>query len=109
MRRSAASSCKKADYDEASPGWSDAATAGTLAINSSTALRIRREFMADGLNATLARKCVDPVSEQRLVGAKEALLNAVACSIQPEGKAQWIPQLLLGELVRLDAVEGDFP
>jgi Homeodomain-like domain len=96
----------KADHGEGGPGWSDAAIAGALDVNPSTVLRVRRQFVTAGLEPTLARKRPDRVYERRLDGAQEAHLIALACSVPPDGQAQWSLRLLAGELVRLDVVEA---
>ncbi len=95
----------KADHGEGGPGWSDAAVAGALDVNPSTVLRVRRQFAADGLEATLTRKRPDRVYERALDGSGEAHLVALACSAPPDGQAQWSLQLLADELVRLEVVE----
>lgn len=96
----------KADHGEGGPGWSDAAIAGALDVHPSTVQRIRRQFMAEGLEATLARKRPDRVYERRLDGRQEAHLVALACSVPPGGHARWSLRLLAGELVRLEVVEA---
>jgi len=95
----------KADHGEGGPGWPDAAVAGALDVNPSTVLRVRRQFVAEGLAATLARKRPDRVYERALDGAREARLIAVACSAPPDGQARWSLRLLADELVRLEVVE----
>jgi hypothetical protein len=95
----------KADHGEGGPGWSDAAIAGALDINPSTVLRVRRQFVADGLEATLARKRPDRIYERALDGAQEAHLIALACSETPDGTDRWSLRLLADELVRLEVVE----
>ena len=95
----------KADHGEGGPGWSDAAVAGALDVNPSTGLRVRRQFVAEGLAATLARKRPDRVYERRRDGRQEAHLVALACGAPPEGRARWTLRLLAGELVRLEVVE----
>jgi transposase-like protein len=96
----------KADHGEGGPGWSDAAIAGALDVNPSTVLRVRRQFAADGLAATLERKRPDRVYERRLDGAAEARLVALACAAPPEGRGRWALRLLADELVRLEVVEA---
>jgi len=95
----------KADHGEGGPGWSDAAVAGALEVDPSTVLRVRRQFVAEGLTATLERKRPDRVYERRLDGAQEAKLVAIACSETPDGAARWSLRLLADELVRLEVVE----
>ncbi len=66
----------KADHGDGGPGWSDAAIAGALDVNPSTVLRVRRQFVAEGLAAALQRRRPDRVYERRLDGAQEAHLVA---------------------------------
>ena len=94
----------KADHGEGGPGWSDAAIAGALDVNPSTVLRVRRQFAAEGLAATLARKRPDRVYERALDGRQEAHLIALACSAPPDGEARWTLGRLAEELVRLEVV-----
>ncbi len=96
----------KANHGEGGPGWSDAATAGALDVHPSTVQRIRRQFVAEGLEATLARKRPDRVYERRLDGRQEAHLVAIAWSEPPDGHARWSLRLLADELVRLEVVEA---
>jgi transposase len=95
----------KADHGEGGPGWSDAAIAGALDVHPSTVQRVRRQFVVEGLAATLARKRPDRVYERALDGRQEAHLVALACSQPPDGHARWSLRLLAGELVRLEVVE----
>ncbi len=95
----------KADHGDGGPGWSDAAIAGALDVNPSTVLRVRRQFVAEGLAAALQRRRPDRVYERRLDGAQEAHLVALACSAPPDGQARWSLRLLADELVRLLADE----
>ena len=96
----------KADHGEGGPGWPDAAIAGALDVNPSTVLRVRRQFVAEGLAAALARKRPDRVYERRLDGRQEAHLVALACGAPPEGRERWTLRLLADELVRLAVVEA---
>lgn len=96
----------KADHGAGGPGWSDRAIAGALDINASTVLRVRRQFVTDGLESTLHRKRPDRVYDRRLDGAAEAQLIAIACSTPPDGQARWSLRLLADEVVRLEVVEA---
>ncbi len=96
----------KADHGEGGPGWADAAIAGALDLHPSTVQRIRRRFVAEGLEATLARKRPDREYRRRLDGRREAHLVALACGDPPEGQARWSLRLLADELVRLEVVEA---
>jgi transposase len=94
----------KANHGEGGAGWSDRAIAGALDINPSTVLRVRQQFIREGLAATLARKRPDRVYERALDGAQEAHLIALACSETPDGADHWSLRLLADELVRLEVV-----
>ncbi len=94
----------KADRGEGGPGWSDAAVAGAPDVDPRPVLRVRRQFAAEGLEPTRARKRPDRVDERRLGGRQEAHLVALACSAPPEGRVRWTLRLLAGELVRLEVV-----
>ena len=96
----------KADHGAGGPGWSDAAIAGALDVHPATVQRIRRQFVAEGLPATLARKRPDRVYERALDGRQEAHLVALACAEAPAGRARWSLRLLADELVRLEVVEA---
>ncbi len=96
----------KADHGEGGPGGSDAAIVAALDVNASTVLRVRCQFVTDGLAAALERKRPDRVYERRLDGAQEARLIAVACSAPPDGHARWSLRLLADEVVRLEVVEA---
>jgi hypothetical protein len=96
---------RKADHGDGGPGWSDAAIAGALDVNPSTVLRVRRQFVAEGLAATLERTRPDRVSERALDGEREAHLIALACSETPDGADRWSLRLLADDLVRLEVVE----
>lgn len=95
----------KADHGEGGPGWSDVAIAGALDVDPSTVLRVRRQFVTEGLAPTLTRKRPDRVYERTLDGKGEAQLIALACAAAPDGHAQWSLRLLADELVRLEVVE----
>jgi transposase-like protein len=96
----------KANHGDGGPGWSDAAIAGALDINVSTVFRVRRQFVQEGLAATLERRRPDRVYARCLDGAQEAHLIALACSAPPDGQAQWSLRLLADELVRREVVDA---
>jgi hypothetical protein len=95
----------KANQGEGGPGWSDAAIAGAVDSTPSTVFRVRRQFVQEGLAATLARKRPDRVYERRLDGAQEAHLIALAWSVPPDGQRQWRLRLLADTLVQREVVE----
>jgi len=67
-------------------------------------LRVRRQFVREGLTAVLERKRPDRVYERALDGEQEARLVALACAETPDGVDRWSLRLLADELVRLEVV-----
>jgi len=59
----------KADHSEAGPAWADAAIARALDVHPGTVLRVRRQFVDEGLTVTLHRKRPDRVYDRSLDGA----------------------------------------
>ena len=96
----------KADHGAGGSGWSDAAIAGALDLHPATVQRIRRQFVMEGLAATLERKRPDRVYARAFDGRQEAHLIALVCGAPPEGQARWSLRLLADELVRLEVVEA---
>ncbi len=95
----------KANQGEGGPGWTDSAIAGAMDVHPATVSRVRRRYVADGLDAALTRKAPNRVSPRRLDGAAEAHLVALACGDPPAGRERWTLRLLADELVRLEVVE----
>ena len=95
----------KADHGEGGAGWADAAIVAALDVNASTVLRVRRQFVTDGLTPTLKRKRPDRIYERTLDGRQEAQLIALACATPPDGHARWSLRLLADERVRLEVID----
>lgn len=95
----------KADQGEGGAGWSDAAIAGALDVHAATVARVRRQYVAEGPEAALARRAPRREYTRTLDGEQEARLIAVACSTPPPGRERWSLRLLADELVRLEVVE----
>jgi hypothetical protein len=95
----------KANQGEGGAGWGDAVIAGALEVHPTTVARIRRQYVAEGLEAVLARKRPDRVYARTFDGAAEAHLVALACAPPPTGRERWTLRLLADELVRLEVVE----
>jgi transposase len=99
----------KADAGTGGPGWEDAAIAEALDCGDRTVARVRRKYVAAGLDAALyARK---PTGRQyrKLDGKQEAKLVALACSPAPDGRGRWTMKLLADRLVELEVVESIDP
>jgi len=89
------------------PAWADQQIADALGCVRTTAERIRKRFVLEGLEAALGRKKQSRLSRQyKLDGAGEARLIALACSEPPEGRDRWTLELLADELVRLRVVDS---
>lgn len=98
----------KADAD-GPDGWSDPRIGKTLGCSFMTVRRVRQQFVAEGLDATLHRKRPTGRQYRKLDGKQEAQLIAVACSAAPAGRARWTMTLLADRLVELKVVESIDP
>ena len=98
----------RADAD-GSDGWPDERIAEALDISRNTVWRVRAQFAAEGLDATLHKKKAADRQYRKLDGAQEARLVALACSGPPEGQARWTMKLLADKLVELEVVEAIDP
>jgi transposase len=84
--------------------WTDERIADALDINRMTVSRVRQQFAADGLDATLHKRTAAGRPYRKLDGRQEAELIALACSRAPEGHARWTMKLLAERLVELEVV-----
>jgi transposase len=89
--------------------WTDDEIAESLETSRMTVMRVRHQFAAEGLDATLHRKPPTGRQYRKLDGEQEARLIAVACSQPPDGRARWTMRLLADRLVELDVVESIDP
>ena len=80
-----------------------------LGTSRMTVQRVRHQFAAEGLDATLHRKRPTGRQYRKLDGAQEAKLVALACSEAPDGHARWTMRLLADRLVELEVVESIDP
>ena len=107
MRRRAAI-LLKADAD-GPDAWTDEEVADHLETSRMTVMRVRQQFAAEGLDATLHRKKPTGRQYRKLDGQQEARLVALACSKAPEGHARWTMKLLAERLVELEVVQSIDP
>jgi transposase len=107
MRRRAAI-LLKADAD-GPDAWTDEEIASHLDASRMTVMRVRQQFVAEGLDATLHRKKPTGRQYRKLDGGQEARLVALACSQAPDGHARWTMKLLADTLVELEVVESIDP
>jgi transposase len=75
----------KADAD-GPDAWTDEEIADHLETTRMTVSRVRQQFAAEGLDATLHRKKPTGRQYRKLDGKQEAQLIALACSQAPEGR-----------------------
>ena len=95
----------KATRGEAGPEWTDGAISAALEVDPTTAARVRKLYVTEGLEAALYRKAPDRAYRRKLDGEQEARLVAVACSEPPTGHKRWTLRLLANRLVELEVVE----
>ena len=98
----------KADAAGPDP-WPDGRIAEALDVSRMTVQRVRQQFAAEGLDATLHRKRPTGRQYRKLDGAQEARLVAIACSEPPAGRARWTMRLLADRLVELEVVASIDP
>jgi len=94
---------------EGPEAWTDEEIADHLDTSRMTVMRVRQQFAAEGLDATLHRKKPTGRQYRKLDGKQEAQLVALACSTAPEGRAKWTMKLLADTLVELAVVESIDP
>lgn len=92
-----------ADVGPQGSAWSDARIAAAVHAHAFTVTRVRRQFVAEGLESTLRRR---PAGHRprKLDGVQEAHLVALACSEPPLGQARWTLRLLADKIVELEGV-----
>ena len=96
--------------DAAGPdAWTDWRIAEAYDTTAMTARRVRQQFVAEGLDATLHRKRPTGRQYRKLDGKQEAQLIALACSPAPEGHARWTMVLLADKLVEMKVVDSIDP
>jgi transposase len=90
---------------KADQGLSDTAIAAAVEVSRPTVERVRKQFVQEGLEATLTRRPPDRVYQRKLDGTQEARLVALACGEPPAGQARWSLRLLADRLVDLEVVD----
>jgi hypothetical protein len=96
----------KADQGPGGPGWVDAAIVEAVEVSQPTVSRVRKQFVAEGLEATLNRRAPRRRYLRKLDGEQEAHLIALTCGEPPAGHARWSMRLLAAKLVELEIVEA---
>src|SRR3954453_7890515 len=98
----------KADADGPDP-WTDEEIDRHLETSRRTVQRVRQQFAAEGLDATLHRKKPTGRQYRKLDGGQEARLVALVCSKSPDGPPRGTMKLLAEKLVELEVVESIDP
>jgi transposase len=90
---------------KADEGLTDQQIMAALNVSRPCVERIRRRFVADGIERAL-NEDPRPGQKRKLDGRGEATLIATACTEAPEGHARWTLRLLAGKLVQLQVVDA---
>jgi hypothetical protein len=95
-----------ADQAEGGPAQTDPEIVKSLRCGRVTVERVRKQFVEEGLEATLNPKPSSRTYERRLDGKAEAHLVAITCGAPPEGRGRWTLRLLADRMVALGYVES---
>jgi hypothetical protein len=95
-----------ADQAEGGASKSDPEIVEALGCGRASVERIRKQFVEEGLEATLLPKPSRRVYQRKLDGKAEAHLVALACGAPPEGRSRWTLRLLGDRMVALEHVES---
>ena len=95
-----------ADEAEGGQKRSDPEITAALGCGRATVERVRKQFVEEGLQATLTPKPTTRTYENRLDGKAEAHLVAIACGAPPKGRGRWTLRLLADRMVGLGYVES---
>jgi transposase len=79
---------------------------GAASCGVATVERLRKRFVEEGLEASLARHKSRRQYERKLDGEQEAHLIALACGDPPDGYQRWSLRLLADRMVELDCVDS---
>jgi transposase len=90
---------------KADEGLSDPQIMAALNVSRPCVERIRKRFVADGMERAL-NEDPRPGQKRKLDGRAEAMLIATACTEAPEGHEHWTLRLLAGRLVQLQVVDS---
>jgi hypothetical protein len=94
------------DQADGRPAKSDPEVMAALACGRATVERVRKQFVEEGLEATLNPAATTRTYVRRLDGKAEAHLVAMTCGAPPEGRGRWTLRLLADRIVGLGFVES---
>ena len=89
---------------KANEGLTDPQIMSALNVSRPCVERIRKRFVADGIERAL-NEDPRPGQKRKLDGRAEATLIATACTEAPEGHAHWTLRLLADKLIKLQVVD----
>lgn len=95
-----------ADSSSEGMSYTDAEIVGEVEISAKTVTRLRKKFVAGGLEEVFKKKFTPRYSRRKLDGESEARLIAICCGEAPEGRARWTLRLLAEKVVELNIVEN---
>lgn len=95
-----------ADRAEGGAAKSDPQIVEALGCGRATVERVRKQFVEEGLEASLRPRPSNRVYERKIDGRTEAHLIALACAAPPQGRARWTLRLLGDQMVGLGYVES---
>jgi len=95
-----------ADCAADGPAWADEKITDALGCGIATVARIRKRFLAEGLDEALRVRKGGTGRPAKIDGTAEAHLIALACSQPPEGRARWTVRLLADQYVALGLESG---
>jgi len=92
-----------ADENRPKRPLTDAEIEEILDVSQSTVVRVRKQFVTEGMDAALEEKprCGRPV---KFSGKHRAEVTALACTNPPDGYGKWSLRLMADKLVQLDFV-----
>jgi transposase len=89
----------KADRGPGGPGWRDGAIMEALEVSRPTVERVRKRYVAEGLEVALTHRRHTGGHPRRLDGKQEAQLVTLAWSAPPNGRDGWTLRLLADTMV----------
>lgn len=95
----------KGNHADIDPIKSDKEIAKMFRSSEKTVLRIRQQFVEEGLERALLRKRNSGTRPRILSGDEEAQLITICCSTPPTGRVRWTLNLLADRLIELKIVE----
>jgi len=95
-----------ADQSQDGPAKSDPEITDALGCGRATVERVRKQFVEEGVDATLTPKPTTRTYERRFDGKTEAHLVAITCGSPPDGRARWTLRLLADRMVVLGHFES---